>query len=91
MSIEHAQKALQEIIEKWRSQFGSHKGSFKADILAWHKAELERYGEQVRETLNARVGDNWVNGECSHHEDCHAIDMATIRDMPLPPIDKEGA
>jgi len=56
-------------------------------ILAWHKAELERYGEKVRDECR-----EWVKFHALKNDDGRlTVGAGVLNLMPLPPIDREGA
>jgi head-tail adaptor len=59
----------------------------EAAILAWHKAELERYGEKVRDECR-----EWVKFHALKNDDGRlTVGAGVLNLMPLPPIDREGA
>jgi len=79
-------KTLHEILDDGFDAGGNPPWYWRTEkeILAWHKAELERYGEKVKEACLDLVRKE----PCEVYPAVLASDMKA---MPLPPIEQEGA
>jgi hypothetical protein len=85
MTTENKPRTLDELIAKHHGEEVEYSNAeLIASLIAWHKAELERYGEKVKEACLDLVRKE----PCEVYPAVLASDMKA---MPLPPIEQEGA